>query len=376
MDTFQLCKLATDVALILSVLYLSARFIRSHQSSVDTRELRDLEIVLKNLLKDADVASRALSESLTRRQQSLERVLSELDGGERRVATAVRSAEEISARLNRTMADSRAIQPQSNEGVTSADSQEYRSPPTPSPRKPAPSRRSEVPLSQQIEVASEDAEWVEPPSFEENGSRMGRGAAPVVRRPLPSAAPDDLEQPRRTGAAAYRSVASRPAPSETETRSQSSSSNPQYNVFGERMEMQRSPESSSSSRREQLPRQPLADEVEVERLAPPRAANPTPRPNRQRERADIQDIYESAERLLIAGEDIETVAAATRLPLDEVRRLSQIVVGLENVQSLSHEKSAETMSAAPAGTSSAPVDPTTDPRLGVFASMRRQTQVL
>jgi len=114
MDTFQLCKLATDVALILSVLYLSARFIRSHQSSVDTRELRDLEIVLKNLLKDADVASRALSESLTRRQQSLERVLSELDGGERRVATAVRSAEEISARLNRTMADSRAIQPQSN----------------------------------------------------------------------------------------------------------------------------------------------------------------------------------------------------------------------------------------------------------------------
>ncbi|NDC39865.1 MAG: hypothetical protein EBZ48_17840, partial [Proteobacteria bacterium] len=66
METFQLWKLATDVALILSVLYLGVRFMRSQSSSVDTRELRDLEIVLKNLLKDADVASHSLSDSLGR----------------------------------------------------------------------------------------------------------------------------------------------------------------------------------------------------------------------------------------------------------------------------------------------------------------------
>ncbi|NDC38384.1 MAG: hypothetical protein EBZ48_10075, partial [Proteobacteria bacterium] len=145
------------------------------------------------------------------------------------------------------------------------------------------------------------------------------------------------------------------------------------NVFGDQVEDAASQRMPVRPDRSRFPRQPLADEIELERMAPPKRSVPPPRPPEQR---GIQDIYDAAEKLIKAGEDLETVAAATRLPLDEVRKLSQIVMraneGLaeEQIPMSAPQQSAESPKAA------APMDPAADPRLGVFASIRRQTQVL
>lgn len=343
MDSFQLWKLATDVALILSVLYLSMRFMRSQGSSVDTRELRDLEIVLKTLLKDADVASRSLSDSLGRRQQSLERILAELDGGERRIASSLRSAEEMRLTLERVTAAGRM--------ATAA---------TPH----AASKTADIPLTRRVEVATDAVEeWAEPPSFDTPRAPVPSRRSSAITQAPTSPDAEEIGQPRRTGAAAYQSVA-------TQTTAAAPRSEAQYNIFGERLDSEAPQKTPARADRPRLPRQPLADEIEIERVAPPKM---TPPPSRRKDRAEVQDIYEAAERLLKAGEDLETVSAATRLPLDEVRKLSQIMV--------SSEKAAIPASPIPAAMTPAPqsgasVDPAADPRLGVFASIRRQTQVL
>lgn len=361
MDNFQLWKLAADVALLLSVLYLCVRFIRSQGSSINTRELRDLEIVLKNLLKDADVASRSLTESLGRRQHSLERLLSDLDGGERRLSVSIQAAEEKSVLLSRMLhqvSDSSAI----GSSVGIEEPVTARSPSVQS--NPARvSRANVIPDTQRIELINEveEEQLAEPPSFASRPTSAN--SATSHRKAIPDAMVRDdeaSEQPRRTGAAAYRTVASQKSHS-------NGSVGAQYNVFGERLD------SSDSSvnpvnlpNSNPLPRQPLARDIEIERVRPV----PSQPIIRRREETEIQDIYEAAERLLRAGEDVETVAAATRLPLDEIRKVSQIMVGADKAS-----RSEQLPESAPTS-SNLVTDPAADPRLGVFASIRRQTQVL
>jgi hypothetical protein len=362
MDNFQLWKLAADVALLLSVLYLCVRFVRSQGSSINTRELRDLEIVLKNLLKDADVASRSLTESLGRRQNALERLLSDLDGGERRLSVSIQAAEERSTLLSRMLSQASS----SSVARSSMELEEQTAPVRAQTVQSNPvrgNRSTIIPDTQRIELVNEvnDEPWAEPPSF---GSRTAPANAAMSRRninPEEMLSDEDApEQPRRTGAAAYRTVASQKAAA-------SGTSSAQYNVFGERLDSSESSVTPASAPRSNpLPRQPLANDIEVERVRP-KPSQPT---IRRRDQTEMQDIYEAAERLLRAGEDVETVAAATRLPLDEVRKVSQIMISSDKAS-----RSDEGIESAQIN-SAVVKDPAADPRLGVFASIRRQTQVL
>ncbi|MBX7144142.1 MAG: hypothetical protein K1X79_06805 [Oligoflexia bacterium] len=75
----------------------------------------------------------------------------------------------------------------------------------------------------------------------------------------------------------------------------------------------------------------------------------------------IDEIYASAEELLRAGNGLATVASRTSLPIEEIRALSQMIIGERAV-------AAAKSSAVPE-----PVVDDHDPRLGVMANMKRQT---
>ncbi len=87
----------------------------------------------------------------------------------------------------------------------------------------------------------------------------------------------------------------------------------------------------------------------------------TQQPNHASSKKPIESLYDAAEKLLRSGQGLATVSAATKLPLEEVRMLSQVVMADENMhQSRDEERSR----------------PTRDPRLGVLGTIRRETAVL
>jgi hypothetical protein len=76
--------------------------------------------------------------------------------------------------------------------------------------------------------------------------------------------------------------------------------------------------------------------------------------------SDLSRIYMAAEEMLKAGRDLEAVSRSTKLPIEQVRLLSQIVI---------KERLADPTQV------SVPVRPA-DPRLGVLGGMKRQIQRL
>lgn len=87
-------KLGADILLLGALVWLSFHLTRSRQTvAVPSRQGLDLERTLRGLIKEADLASSSLQDQLLRRQQSLEKVLRELEATEQRVTRAVQSAE-------------------------------------------------------------------------------------------------------------------------------------------------------------------------------------------------------------------------------------------------------------------------------------------
>lgn len=83
--------------------------------------------------------------------------------------------------------------------------------------------------------------------------------------------------------------------------------------------------------------------------------------------ATMEEIYTIAENLLQTGRTLEEVAARTRLPVDEVRMISQLLER-EHLISRSSENEEKDEEHLPASSE--------DRRLGVLAGIKRQTQVL
>lgn len=107
MNQLALAKLVIDSLLVGAVVYLAMRSLRTGMSSMSTlagsgaaaRELRDLEISLKTLLRDADVSSQGLNSSLSRQQRNLEQLLSEISSTEARIAETIDAANRSAARM-------------------------------------------------------------------------------------------------------------------------------------------------------------------------------------------------------------------------------------------------------------------------------------
>lgn len=103
MNHIAIAKLVIDCLLVASVVFLAMRALRgggatSSVGAAAARELRDLEISLKTLLRDADVSSQGLNSSLSRQQRNLEQLLADISGTERRVADAIDEANRAASR--------------------------------------------------------------------------------------------------------------------------------------------------------------------------------------------------------------------------------------------------------------------------------------
>jgi len=106
MSQFVILKLVVDGLLVAALFYFAMRSIRNGSSAAMSsslasgaaaRELRDLEISLKTLLRDADVSSQGLNSSLARQQRNLQQLLNDINETEARVQQAL----DIGARVTR-----------------------------------------------------------------------------------------------------------------------------------------------------------------------------------------------------------------------------------------------------------------------------------
>lgn len=300
MAQLELWRLGTDILLFVGLAWLSFHLVRSRGvSAAHARQGAELERSLRGLLKEADLASSSLHDQLLRRQQSLERVLRDLEGAESRANRAIMSAE---GRVSAPAAASAAAEE--------------------APRQAAPAAPRE--------------NWgPEAPSF----NAVGR----PTRNPAPRA------------------------------------NKVQTNIFGE--PIGGGIETAAANPPAAPKQSPLAASIERE-VVPPTAPRQAPRKAQSDSTAAIAEVRRAAEDLLRAGRDLEFVANRTKLPLDEVRLLSQLVLreaderaersrtAASLAQSIAVEQAEAPTAADPAAAAAA------DPRLGVLSPIRRSIETI
>ena len=84
MDYWQIIKLATDTGLVLSLVFLLYRFLRSNEVAPQNNS-RIVEAQVARMLQDAEVAGRELSQVLEKRQRALKETLNQIESTESRI---------------------------------------------------------------------------------------------------------------------------------------------------------------------------------------------------------------------------------------------------------------------------------------------------
>lgn len=101
MDYIALARIAIDVLLLLGVGALAYQLMRLGSIGPATDRVAELERSMRALLREAEGASRSLTDQLSRRQQTLEQLLFDLGTVESRINRAIASAEEKRSALDR-----------------------------------------------------------------------------------------------------------------------------------------------------------------------------------------------------------------------------------------------------------------------------------
>lgn len=157
MGHFELIKLSTDALLVAAVCFLSFRILASGSLSGKTAQLMILEASLKGLIKDAEGTGRSLNDELQKRQYSLERLLGDLEGIEKRVSQVQRSFDESRSQIDGQVAHAQNILAQMTQSMGSMR-------PAATHAASVPSRKAAAPVPVEPEIIAE--ETPEPPSFE------------------------------------------------------------------------------------------------------------------------------------------------------------------------------------------------------------------
>lgn len=299
MNHLELWKLATDVLLLMALVHLCFQFVRSPRISAASRQLRELESALRALIREADGAGRTLNEQLMHRQQSLEKILIDAQLAEQRISEAA--------------ASSRMEEPR----TTPREEPAYE-------RSAAPRSSATASSSSRTIKMSGPSETLEPASFP--ATTRGRAVETVEQ------GADEEESTITFGAT---------------------------NIYGEPIEAAPAPAApepamGKARRRAMETYSPLSAKIEKE-VKPSAKAKAA--------QGSIEDLYASAEQLLRAGNDLMAVANRTKLPIEDVRALSQMIIGERAV-------------AENAARASKPAEIDEDPRLGVMTKMKRQTITL
>jgi hypothetical protein len=200
-------KLGADILLLGALVWLSFHLTRSRQTvAVPSRQGLDLERTLRGLIKEADLASSSLQDQLLRRQQSLEKVLRELEATEQRVTRAVQSAEtRVATSGVAASGPSVAARSQPRDfGMPEAPSFNAVGPRSQPPVTP-PSARPQTNIYGEIVAPSE-------------AQRAESAPPPAKSTPLAAAIEREVVPSQRSAAAAARSARSAPAESLSEVR--------------------------------------------------------------------------------------------------------------------------------------------------------------
>jgi DNA repair exonuclease SbcCD ATPase subunit len=271
----------------------------------------ELEASLRSLISDADAAGRHLNEQLLRREQNLQKLLADISEAEGRLSRSITASEERSKEIHIALENAQELIAELKESFKEEQEalrrqqQELRT-----------HQRSfkdqDVKAESLKQTSRKRLDEPQPPSFEEVGYHRARprASAPAEYDREISPQPERMSEDQRR---------SRPAVSSQEKVMQ--------------------PE----------PREPARKPATYQAEA-------------ATEQRNMQKIYAAAEVLLKQGRQLEQVSAQTRLPVEEVRMLSQMI----EIERDEEQRKSTTGAAAP-------VD---DSRLGVLGNIRRQTTTI
>lgn len=102
MNQIQLWQLLVDIGLITSVLTLTTKAFKASRLPGMLPKTRELELSLRNLIGEAEAAGLQLNDQLLRREQNIQKALSEIQQSEARIVQAVAEAEGLQAKLQVT----------------------------------------------------------------------------------------------------------------------------------------------------------------------------------------------------------------------------------------------------------------------------------
>lgn len=290
MGTIEYWQLATDGLLVLALFFLAIRFTRSGASQVQGRSI-ELERGLRTLVKEADKAGRVLNDTLMQRQSELQSLLRDLQDTEERVSDFESKASELSKQLSSKLESAQGIIEGIEGTVQVLESQASA-------------------LSQNLEPRGHEVQ-----SVQTGRVSTAQSSEEVKRRAMPTPLSAAVE---RTTYAVDPEPVSFQQQQAVEQRAPhanaAGTSTGRVNIYGEPIQTQ--PAVRRPVNQQHGAYQPTAEPMN------------TPQPEPQREPAvvaSMKQIYDAAEQLLRAGYDLQTVSAKTRLSIDEVRMLSQMV---------------------------------------------------
>lgn len=291
MGTIQYWQLATDGLLVLALFFLAIRFTRSGASQVQGRSI-ELERGLRALVKEADKAGRVLNDTLMQRQSELQSLLRDLQDTEDRVSEFESKATDLGKQLSAKLESAQGVVEGIESTVQMLETQA-------------------AALTQTFETRGHETQSGQTRRVSEQPPEEGMRR--VVPTPLAAAVerttyavdpePVSFQQPQ---AVEQRT----PAMPASGTRAASG----RVNIYGE-------PIQAPTAARRPVNQQHGA-------YQPSSEIRNAPESELQREpavAASMKQIYDAAEQLLRAGYDLQTVSAKTRLSIDEVRMLSQMV---------------------------------------------------
>jgi chemotaxis protein histidine kinase CheA len=332
MNQIHMWQMGVDVCLVLAILVMTFRWMKGSQAQALLPRTMELESSLRSLIHEADAAGRHLNEQLLRREQNLQKFIGDIDEAEQRLSRAIASSEERSNDLASGSEKAQSILKE----ITTVLADLRRELKEPAPRKaPAREEAPARPVARAAEPQAPDfddiaPEYAENPPASRQQARNQQPEAPQRRQAEMPAPARASQQPRRD----------------------------------DRIELEAQQAQARPTRAPQ--QQPMQRQA----VAEDRAQRAEPQPRRQAayepERAsqrELQQVYATAEELLKQGKKLEQVSAQARIPVEEVRLLSQMI-------EIEREEAGRASTKRPAQA------PPADPRLGALGAIRRQTTSL
>ncbi len=299
LNQLSLWQMMVDLGLITAILVMALRWMKGSRAQALLPQTLELEASLRNLIDEAEASGRQLNDQLLRRESNIQKYLTELEESERRITRSVIEGEEVSKRLEVAASAAQRNATQRNAAQSNATQSNT-----------AQQERGDSYKARAYAVELDDAE----------------APAPQARTPQARATRSAAEAP----AASAQQAPRRSAPVQ-------SSASVQHSSYSNAPKIISRPPSAAGNTTQ----------------AYKKAAQPSS--------SELQQVYALAEQMLKQGVEFEQVAQRTKLPLDGVKMLSQMIE-IERDEELTQELQAGQVIAG-------------DPRLGALGTTRRQTNV-